>query len=413
MTSRKFLPEFALTFGLTPGIALARSGDGGGWVIVGLVVLVGGIWVFRSMVASGVDSAMRRKTAEIEAKEKAERAATEEHRRRALAELTSKEAQVAAMQAAFNASYLQGRKWLAQFIAEAFEAPDRAQALALQTKKNPARKAADDVRRVAAEKRELLEKLKLLEYTLKTYHEYYPVLEQYADDILNEQATLELADVGDDTDLVTRYISREEYDRLSPTKRNQLALDNWRTRPKSSVEIGRIYERYLGYLYEHEGWSVRYFGATQGLEDMGRDLICVKGAEVHVVQAKHWAKHRTVHEKHVFQLYGTTVLLPLSHRELAGKNIVPVFATTTKLSDTALWAAKRLNVQVREESMKFDYPMIKCNVNGSSKIYHLPFDQQYDRVKIDPNLTECYVATAVEAERRGFRRAMRHRAFAG
>jgi hypothetical protein len=54
--------------------------------------------------------------------------------------------------------------------------------------------------------------------------------------------------------------------------------------------------------------------------------------------------------------------------------------------------------------------MIKCNINQSSKekIYHLPFDQQYDRTKIIPSSGEFYAATVAEAEKKGFRRAFRH-----
>lgn len=102
------------------------------------------------------------------------------------------------------------------------------------------------------------------------------------------------------------------------------------------------------------------------------------------------------------------MLLPHTHPNLGGHVITPIFAATTKLSEIAVWAAKRLKVQVLDLPMKFDYPMIKCNVNGSTKIYHLPFDQQYDRVKIDATKGESYALTVVEAERRGFRRAMRH-----
>ena len=54
--------------------------------------------------------------------------------------------------------------------------------------------------------------------------------------------------------------------------------------------------------------------------------------------------------------------------------------------------------------------MIKCNINQATneRIYHLPFDQQYDRTKIIPALGECYVRTVAEAESLSFRRAFRH-----
>ena len=58
-----------------------------------------------------------------------------------------------------------------------------------------------------------------------------------------------------------------------------------------------------------------------------------------------------------------------------------------------------------------EFPRIKCNigkdVNGiSTKIYHLPFDQQYDKTQI-VHKGECYATTVEEAEKLGFRRAGR------
>jgi hypothetical protein len=208
---------------------------------------------------------------------------------------------------------------------------------------------------------------------------------------------------------VSNFISTEEYNALTVSQRNQRALDNWKRRPKSNVEIGRMYERYIGYLYEEAGWSVEYFGATQGLEDLGRDLICSTETDIHIVQAKYWSQHRTIHEKHIFQLYGTAVVYPHERSDINGRPITPVFATTTSVSETARWAAKNLSVDLRDDEMDHEYPMIKCNINGREKIYHLPFDQQYDRVKIDFSNGERYVETVDEAEGFGFRRAIRHR----
>jgi hypothetical protein len=70
--------------------------------------------------------------------------------------------------------------------------------------------------------------------------------------------------------------------------------------------------------------------------------------------------------------------------------------------------AKELGIEL-EEKFKMDqqYPCIKCNVSGvgGAKIYHLPFDQQYDNVKIEPHKGEFYCSTVDEAEKNGFRRA--------
>ena len=390
--------------------------------MVVLLVLVGlGVaWLLlAAYVNAQVRAGIERKMHEVQRKADQERAETlrvaEEERRRTAAEgaaavtmVNERIATLKQMEQAFAASYVQGRKWLADFIADAFQAQAEGVASYLEVKKNPAIKSADEIRQIAKDRRQLTVRLKQTEYSLRTICEYYPAIEQYLDDILNEEATLDVSDGGDgNLDAVSRFVSQEQYNRLKPVERNQLALDNWRARKKSSVEIGRIYERFLGYLYEQDGWTVTFFGALAGLEDMGRDLVCVRDNVVHVVQAKYWAKHKTIHEKHIFQLHGTALLLPLTHPDLKGKTITPVFAATTGLSDTAQWAAKSLGVTIRALDMDRDYPVIKCNVNGGSKIYHLPFDQQYDRVRIIPKKGERYVSTVAEAERLGFRRAMR------
>jgi hypothetical protein len=92
-------------------------------------------------------------------------------------------------------------------------------------------------------------------------------------------------------------------------------------------------------------------------------------------------------------------------------SVIGELYTTTKLSPFARTCAEYLGIIVHEE-FPFDrnYPCIKCNISkDGSKIYHLPFDQQYDRVVINITKGECFVATVAEAEERGFRRAMRHK----
>lgn len=59
--------------------------------------------------------------------------------------------------------------------------------------------------------------------------------------------------------------------------------------------------------------------------------------------------------------------------------------------------------------MDKSYPCIKCNISkvDGERIYHLPFDQQYNHTKIEPKTGELYVATVKEAELNRFRRAWR------
>ena len=82
------------------------------------------------------------------------------------------------------------------------------------------------------------------------------------------------------------------------------------------------------------------------------------------------------------------------------------FYTTTDLGETALKFACELGIDVRLQVFDKQYPIIKCNINGDDKIYHLPFDQQYDKVKLNKS-GEFYAKDVKEAEKMGFRRAKR------
>lgn len=193
---------------------------------------------------------------------------------------------------------------------------------------------------------------------------------------------------------------------------------------KSPYQLGRDYERFIGYLYECEGYTVSYFGIENGKEDLGRDLICRKDGTTLIVQCKYWSKYKLIHEKHINQLFGTTVKFYLDSAQeklaeqqlhlfpqlLTAGNILGVFCTSTELSATARKFAQALGIQVREQVKLGSFPMIKCHISPATgeRIYHLPFDQMYDRTKLD-KAGEFYALTVAEAENQGFRRAWRWR----
>jgi len=317
----------------------------------------------------------------------------------------------------FEKGYLNGRKWLAHLLGEADRALDDSISSSLRNKKRPALKAAEEVSAARADKRRIKEQAKFLEYQLRCYKEYFPFLEEYEEIILDEAIPLvsnsDNIEAIENADPVLFYVPRVEYEKLPSIKRNQLALDRYLSRSLSQSAIGRFYERYLGYLYERDGWKVDYHGIVEGYEDLGRDLICTDGSNVLIIQAKCWATGKVIREKHIFQLFGTTQLYLMNHEQsgLPKPNVSAVFVTTTTLSPVAQKAAKRLGITVKERfPINKSYPMIKCNVNQTTKekIYHLPFDQQYDRTKIVPEQGEFYASTVEEAESKGFRRAFRY-----
>lgn len=282
----------------------------------------------------------------------------------------------------------------------------------LRFKKHPARKSAEIVKeqsqlRRTAE-RERKQALSIVEY----YENIAPFLVDLKGAIVGpeEEALFREYDEEEQQDPVTHYLTKEEYRKLSSVERNQMALDRfWRRPNKSPWLLGRMYERYVGYLFEERGYNVEYIGIVRGYEDLGRDLICQKGNELVVVQCKNWSQFKTIYEKHIFYFFGTV----FQYRdENPGKDVKALFITTTHVSDLARRFATELGITLEEGcKMDDDYPCIKCNISriDGTKIYHLPFDQQYDTTKIEKNKDEFYVRTVQEAEERGFRRAFRYK----
>lgn len=275
-------------------------------------------------------------------------------------------------------------------------------------------KKVKDIRLIRKEAKERIMIAKEAEYQLEYLKQIYPEIEEIVDcsyDDIKDMSSIE--EFKENYDYTASYLSKKEYDELDSKERNQLALDRYiNSRRKSKWQIGRDYELSVGYnLYQKTSnkYSVRYFGNEKRLEDLGRDLIVESHNVIEIVQCKYWSRSKEIHEKHIFQLYGTAVSYKLDN-DCEGKEVVPVFVTNIKLSDTAKRIASYLGVEYVEDYPMLDYPRIKCNVGHDSygfktKIYHLPFDQQYDNVIIEPQKGEFFAFTVEEAENKGFRRA--------
>ncbi len=322
-----------------------------------------------------------------------------------------------------------GFPWLASAWADYLVLRDEKLADYMDRKSPPAHKSADIVRKCKKDKRRL-EKLSLVtKYLLDYYEALFPWLTDFKEDdvdellaeLLGKTDTDEEGDDVSDYDRARDWLTPDEYNNLPNVEKYQRALDNYWNRRKRSWQIGRDYERYVGYLYERNGFDVYYQGIFKGLEDLGRDLICKKDGRVEVVQCKYWAKTKMIHEKHINQLFGTTVMYYIQQRytskgqmelfpDLLGReHIVPCFHTSTFLSKTSKEFADALGVKYVENCPLDRYPSIKCNISRRTgeKIYHLPFDQQYDNTVVERERHEMYVETVAEAEQFGFRRAFR------
>lgn len=316
--------------------------------------------------------------------------------------------------------------WLASAIADFHELEAERDANYLQRKRHPAVRAAEQVREHGRKKREAETTSRLMRYRVEYYEKLFPWISEFVgDDVPDDAVDLSGSLTEEPTDdPVKRWLSDAEYRNLSALEKNQLALERWRTGPKTNWQIGRDYERFIGYNYETLGYDVAFTGAVEGLQDMGRDIIARRGSELRVIQCKYWSQNKMIHEKHIFQLFGSALeyafrlgtfgdvsQLSMFGGPIEVTGVKAVLYTSTKISDVAREVAKKLNVECNEVIRISDYPLVKCNISmrDGKKIYHLPFDQQYDRTKIKPDKGEKYVYTVAEAERLGFRRAWKWR----
>lgn len=318
-----------------------------------------------------------------------------------------------------------GFPWLSEAYADFFYLLNMKIADYFETKSHPAPKAAEKIREIARARREIEMKLRQAQYIIKYFLSLVPSLEEWIGEEDDELIKAVLSREVDEPfftlkaywftgqDPARRYLSKEEWEKLPRLEKLQLALERY-WNPKNRFEAGIMYERYIGYLYETNGWDVYYSGIQEGKADLGRDLIAKKGDTTKIIQCKRWSSPRfkIINEKHIFQLFGTAFQYKLEHPE---ENVIAAFYTTTEVSDLAKKFAEELSriipIEIYANFPLQKYPLVKCNVSRRTgeKIYHLPFDQQYDRTLIEEERNECYVETVAEAERLGYRRAFRWR----
>lgn len=301
---------------------------------------------------------------------------------------------------------LSSMPWLAGMMADYMTYDIEMQAKYLDWGSDQKRlKKVADIRAIRAEAKALIANAKVAEYQLKYLKQLYPALDDVLDTDYDE---LPNTTTPPEYDYARDYLSAEEYSHLSDVERNQLALDRYvASHKKSKWQIGRDYEMAVAYEYRKNGYSVDSFGTYKGLEDLGRDIIADKDGKTLIIQCKYWSHEKQIHEKHIFQLYGTTVSYAIEHPLFAPPT--PVFVTNITLSPMAREVADALNVRVVEHHEMVDFPRIKCNIGRDdtghpTKIYHLPMDMQYDAVQIR-NAGEFYAFTVQEAVCAGFRRA--------
>ncbi|MBM6991546.1 MAG: hypothetical protein I3I98_09195 [Mobilibacterium timonense] len=133
-------------------------------------------------------------------------------------------------------------------------------------------KKVQDIRVIRNEAKERIEAAKEAEYELNYLLELYPELQDVIDTDYKELFIYNsLEQMSDNYDRTRQYLTSSEWQNLSFSERNQLALDRYvESRNKNKWQIGRDYEESIAYnMYESNGWQANPIGITKKLEDMG------------------------------------------------------------------------------------------------------------------------------------------------
>lgn len=194
-------------------------------------------------------------------------------------------------------SQKQSCPYLANLFADYYYFQDLKLENYLKYKSPPALKAAENVKILANEKREITKELKLAEYQLNFYESLFPWLLDFKEVSPQDAvASTLLGQADSEYSCFKKYLSPQEFNSLSRTEKIQLALDRYQRRKKTNWDVGIEYERYVGYLYEKDGYTVSYSGALEGLKDMGRDLVVKSKNKIEIIQCKRWAQEKVIHE---------------------------------------------------------------------------------------------------------------------
>lgn len=181
----------------------------------------------------------------------------------------------------------EGFPWLAEAYADYFHLQDLKEANYLEHKSHPAKKTAEKVREIASERKTAEKLYRILKYELQYYENLFPWLIDFKSEDIDDliRQILDRKKKGQDyyeepDDPAKKWLTTAEYEKLSNVEKYQLALDRYWQKKKSKWEIGRDYERYVGYRYESLGYNVYYQGIIEGLADLGRDLVAFKNVNI-------------------------------------------------------------------------------------------------------------------------------------
>ena len=144
-----------------------------------------------------------------------------------------------------------------------------------------------------------------------------------------------------------------------------------RQKKQTNINVGKLYECYIGSIYEQYNWTVEYNGINKGVHDKGIDLICRKDDKTVVVQCKCY-KTSYVLVKDIYQFYGAFRHYAIKHPQ---ERVSATFWTSQneyrKICE-AFKAAVDLGIRFysgRKMPVDFTSPIV-------DRVLYLPFDKE-------------------------------------
>jgi hypothetical protein len=196
-----------------------------------------------------------------------ERSKVDEERRQVHREREAANALISDPQAGFA---IVGEAW-----ADYQRALAESEAVELEYKSRPAPKAAEAIREKGRQVAEATRRAKAAEWAVALYEWHLPWITELREEAEHDAYIEEEGDEADPSkvDPARRWLSKQEWVAIPEGQRNQMALERYLRSRQSPWQLGRDYERYVGYLREQAGCKVTYHGIAKGLEDLGRDVL--------------------------------------------------------------------------------------------------------------------------------------------
>jgi hypothetical protein len=164
------------------------------------------------------------------------------------------------------------------------------------------------------------------------------------------------------------------------------------------LDYGYQYERYIGYLYESDGYKVEYNGLRKGLDDGGIDLIARKHGQHLLIQCKRW--EHAIGIDIISRLHGATAryIWELRKCSRAHTRITAVLVLSSTADDAAKALAEHLGIVIRENVRYQPYPAIKAKrLSPNIGYFLIPLYKGYDTMTLNPRRGDQYFASVRDA----------------